>query len=148
MQQAIVIFALVFACSGPAALGFDLDAVRQEKNPEKRSDRALKNAESALNAARDAHEAGDQNKLDAALKEFSESIDLSYESLLASHKNPHGSGGYKRAEIVTRGFLRRVKDLQESWGGSGGDSLAPLLDRLAEIHDHLIESILSKKKKR
>ena len=52
-----------------AVLAFDLGAVKSEPNLERRSDRALDNANTALDAARDAYSAADLDKTQSALKE-------------------------------------------------------------------------------
>src|SRR6266516_3692564 len=92
------------------ALAFDLAAVKSEVNLEKRSDRALDNANLALDAARDAYTKGDFDESQAQLDEVGESVDLAYESLSKTGKDPRRDPKwFKRAEMRTRELLRRLE---------------------------------------
>jgi hypothetical protein len=128
-------------------LAFDLAAARNEPNLEKRSDLALKNADVALTAARDAYKSGDFPKVRSALAEVGESVELCYQSLSDSGKDPRGSRYYKRAELDTRQLMRRLDGLRDTMSVVDQEVIDPVRMRVAEIHDRLLTSIMTKKKK-
>jgi len=129
-------------------LVFDLSLARQEPNLDKRSDLALKNAAAALDTVRDAYQAGDLEKVKAALAEVGESVEFSNESLEATGKNPRGAAAYKRAEIATRQLLRRIDGLRQIMSAVDRDVLDPVQQKVDSVHDQLIQAIMAKKKKK
>jgi len=131
-----------------AMLVFDLASVKNEPNLEKRSELALDNANAALDQAREAYTAGDSAKMAAALNEVRESVDLSYDSLSESGKDPRGSRSFKRAELRTRELLRRLEGMRETVGFEERAIVDKVHDRVAEVHDSLIQGIMSKRKKK
>jgi len=129
------------------ALAFDLAGVKSEPNLEKRSDRALDNANSALDAARDAYNKGEFDASKADLEEVTASVDLAYESLEKSGKDPRRDPKwFKRAEMRTRELLRRLEGLRETFSFSDRSSVEKVRDRVSVIHDNLLEGIMSKRK--
>src|SRR5258706_7875668 len=79
----------------------DLATIRQEPNRERRSQLALDNANTALDAARRGYQAGDLHTAEAALDEVGEFVDLAYQSLPDSGKTARRNPGlYKRAELA------------------------------------------------
>jgi uncharacterized coiled-coil DUF342 family protein len=131
------------------ALALDLTAVKSEPNLEKRSDLALKNANQALTSARDAYRQGDLAKTQSALEEVRDSVDLSYQSLLDTGKDPRKhSKHFKRAEMETREMLRQLDSLRESMSFADRATLDAVRRRIADVHDKLLEGIMSKKEKK
>jgi hypothetical protein len=129
-------------------LAGDLDAIKSEPNLERRSERALQNAASAMDLARDAHRAGDSTKAGAALNEVKESVELSYESLVDAGKDPRRHPKYfKAAELKTRDLLRRLTDMSRAVSMEDRELVERVRTSVTEIHDNLINGILSKKKK-
>lgn len=128
-------------------LAFDLASARQEPNLDKRSDLALKNADAALNAARDAYAAADMPKAKEALDEARQSVDLSYDSLNATGKNPRGAGSYKRAEMALGQILRRLEGMRQLWSAVDRDVLDPAQSHVREVHERVIQEIMGKKKR-
>lgn len=129
-----------------ALLAFDLAAVRQEPNLERRSDLALDNAASAITACGQAYNAGDLEKTKAEASEIEESVTLSYDSLRETGKDPRRSPKYfKRAEVATRQLLRRLDGLIESMSVSDRAILLAVRDRVSDIHDELLNGIMKKK---
>src|SRR5689334_20331823 len=96
-------------------LAFDLAPVRSEPNLERRSERALDNAEIALAAVHEAYAATDLDKTQAALDEARESVDLAYQSLKDSGKEPRNNKFFKRAEMRTRELLRRLENIRQGF---------------------------------
>jgi hypothetical protein len=125
----------------------DLESVRAESNLEKRSDRALENANHAIDMARDSYAAGDLKKSSEALQEVRDSVALSYESLSDSGKNPRRSPKhFKRAEMSIREMLRRLKGLESDFSVEDRNILMETERQLQQIRDDLLAGIMSKKK--
>ena len=93
-------------------LAFDLTAVKSEPNLEKRSELALDHANLALDAARDDYNSGNIDKSQTELEEVRDLVDLAYESLSDTGKDPRRDPKFfKRAELRTRELLRRLEGL-------------------------------------
>ena len=81
----------------------DLKAALAERDLGRRSKLALDNAGAALKAAREAYQQGESSAVAAAAREFEESVDLAWDSLESTGKNPRKSPRwFKQAEIETR----------------------------------------------
>ena len=130
-----------------AFLAFDLAAVRQEPNLERRSDLALENASAALNGVREAYQAGDLEKTKTEASEIEESVTLAYDSLRDTGKDPRREPKFfKRAEMTTRQLLRRLDGVIESMSVQDRAILFVVRDRVSDIHDNLLNGIMRKKK--
>ena len=126
----------------------DLSEVKTEPNLEKRSDLALENANRAIDDARSSYQAGDSKKADAELAEVRESVDLSLESLENSGKPARNSKYFKRAEIKLREMLRRLSGFRDEMSVDDRKPLDDTAARVQEVHDRLLQEIMSKKKKK
>jgi hypothetical protein len=125
-------------------LAFDLAAIRQEPNLERRSDLALGNASAAMDTARDA--AADDVKLKAALTELRESVDLAYQSLVESGKSARRNPKFfKRAELKTRELMRRLEGLAQAVDADDRVFVENVRERVSKVHDDLIQDIMQKK---
>lgn len=131
-----------------ALLALDLSTVRNEPNLEKRSDLALEYANTAIDSARDAINAGDSAKVQAALAEVRESVELSWHSLTDTGKYARSNSFFKRAEVRTRAFLRRLDGLHDIAAVEDQPAVEQVRARVAEIHDELIQGIMGKKVKK
>jgi hypothetical protein len=128
-------------------LALDLNTVKQEPNLERRSDLALEHANEELDAARDAFNANDLAKMQATLAEITDSVDLSYQSLLDTGKDARRSPKFfKRAELKTRDLLRRLDGLEQVVDVDSRAAVDKVRDRVSDVHDNLLKSIMSKKK--
>lgn len=145
-MRAIVLTAAALAAS-LATLGASLPQARSEPNLEKRSDLAMDNAHLALDKAREAYKAGDIDATKTALDEVNESVDLSYDSLANSGKDPHKSGAFKRAEMKARELMRRLDGLKETAAAVDQEIFDALRSKVSSIHDDLLNGILIKRKK-
>ena len=125
----------------------EFDEVRAESNLEKRSDRALDAAEEAMSGLSSAYNSGDMPAAEARAGRLMRAVELAVASLAESHKNPHGSKYYKRAEIRTRNLARRLTDFAEAAGVDDRAGFLKLRDRVLSIHDKLLDQILTRKKK-
>ena len=130
------------------ALAFDLASVKTEPNLERRSDRALENANAAMDAARSAYDRGDSEKTTAALDELKESVDLSYQSLEESGKSPRSNSHYKTAEKATRALLRRLESFRDAVGVAERDAVDAIRLHVSEVHDDLLNGIMTNGRKR
>ena len=135
---------LLFSAAISAA---DLSSITAEPNLERRSERALDNADQAITTARDAYRDGKIAEAKSALEEVAASADLSYQALSGTGKSPRRSPKYfKRAELRIREMLRRLKTLENDFDASDRAMVLSAEEHLHEIHDDLLNGIMSKKK--
>jgi len=128
-------------------LAFDLTTVQTEPNLEKRSERALDNANVALNAARDDYNSGNYDRSQNELQEVRDSVELAYQSLSDTGKDPRKSPKFfKQAELRTRELLRRIEGLAQGMSQVDRGALEKVRDRISEVHDNLLKGIMSKRK--
>ena len=126
----------------------DLTAARAEPNLEKRSRKALDNADRAVTAARQAYRNGELQQSLAALEEVGESVLLAHESLRQTGKNPARSPKhFKHAEIKTRGLLRRLDDFRQEMSVEDREALDRVRAVIDRVHRELLEGIMGGKKK-
>ncbi|HVT92095.1 MAG TPA: hypothetical protein VHD76_04580 [Bryobacteraceae bacterium] len=128
-----------------SALAADLGSVKAEPDPNKRSELAIENANAALDEARVASQAGDEAKLNAALREISESAEVCYGSLKASGEKPHRSKYYKRAELRLRKLLRRLSGFVDELPLEQRAPAAEAQQAVQTIHDRILTDELVKK---
>ena len=128
-------------------LAFDLTAIQSEPNLEKRSERALDYANLALDAARDDYNSGNYDKSQNELQEVCDSVDLAYQSLSDTGKDPRKDPKFfKRAELRTRELLRRLEGVGQGMSQVDRGTLDKVRERISEVHDNLLNGIMSKKK--
>lgn len=143
IRLSVMLAAVLIA--GP--LGADLSAVLAERNLEKRSRKALENAAAALKAADKSYWQGNLKQTLAALEEVRESVDLSYESLKQTGKDPSRSPKhFKRAEIKTRELLRKMRDFRERMAVDDRPHIDKVRARVQEVHDDLLLGIMGRKR--
>jgi hypothetical protein len=135
-------------CSFSASLwAIDLASVQQEPNLEKRNQLAMECANSALDAARTAYQANDINKTRASLDEVGDAVSLAYDSLKQTGKEARRDPKlFKRTELATSEMLRRMDGLSESMSFEDRSLLDKVRDRVAAIHEALLQDIMAKKK--
>ena len=124
----------------------DIGAVKSEPDPEKRSELALANADHAIDEARQAYKDGDDKTAQAAILEVGESVEVSYDALEHAHKAPRKSKYYKSAELKVRALMRRLTSLRDEVSFEGRQSVDAVLKKLSDVHDRLLDGIMSKKK--
>ena len=123
----------------------DLTAIKSEPDFNKRSELALSNADQSLARARDAYLAGDAGWT-TSLAEVQESVEISYDALLKDKGQPRKNKYFKRAELKIRALLRRLSGLREDVGFDNQASVDGVSKKLSEIHDNLLNAIMSKRK--
>ena len=143
------VLALALTLAGTAAASTELDAVRAEANLEKRSKLALDNAASALRSAREAYQAGDTATVTAKTDEIGESVDLAYNSLTETGKNPRKSPKwFKHAEMETRELTRRLEDFAQQMNYNDRAILDKIRARIEQVHDELLTGLMEGRKKK
>jgi hypothetical protein len=134
--------------SAASLSSFDLKAALAEHDLGKRSKLALDNAGAALKAARDAYQQGETAALAAAASEFQESVDLAWDSLESTGKNPRKSPRwFKQAEIETRSLLKKLETLQHDMSFEDRPVLDKAKARLQKVHDDLLVGLMEGKGK-
>ena len=125
----------------------DITAVKSEPDLEKRSELALANADRAIDEAKLAYNSGDDQAQHAALIEVQESVEASYEALEHSNKKPaHAVSIIKNAELKVRALMRRLTSFREEVSFDTRQSVDAVIKKLSEVHDQLINDVMSKKK--
>ncbi len=143
---AVCALALAMAFSAP--LRADLKSAQAEPNLEKRSKLALENAGAALKAARAAYNKGDNGQAASAADEVRASVDLAFESLQQTGKNPRSHPKYfKQAEIETRDLLRRLDSFQQEMSYADRPMLDKVKARIQQVHDELLMGLMEGKRK-
>jgi hypothetical protein len=132
-----------------AILAADLTSIRQEPNPERRSELALENADLSLSTARSAYSSGDLEKTKAAIGDVQASVDLAYESLTDTGKDARKKPKFfKQAELITRQLLRRIDGLRQSMNYQDRNLLEAAEERVSEVHEALLTGVMGKKAKK
>jgi len=82
-----------------------------------------------------------------ALGEVEAGVQLSYDSLMATGKDPRrNSKPFKEAEKSTREILRRLAGLSDLMSAFDRGAVDPVQRTVSDIHDKLITGIMGKKK--
>ncbi|HEX3879143.1 MAG TPA: hypothetical protein VHW24_19300 [Bryobacteraceae bacterium] len=147
MRSALAVAAVLaigFASGGQA----DLKKAMAEPNLEKRSKLALENAKAAYQAARDAYAKDDLDQVKAFAAEIDESVDLAFQSLEQTGKNPRSSPRYfKHAEQETSQLVRRLDGFQQDMGYEERSLLEKTKAHVQKVHDDLLLELMEGKKK-
>jgi hypothetical protein len=131
----------------PAARA-DLKAALAERDLGKRSKLALDNAADTVKAARDAVQHGESDKVSAAVAEIRESVDLAFDSLKSTGKDPRKSPKwFKHAEISTRELIKKLNTLQDDMNFADRPVVAGLKKRVQQVHDELLLGLMEGKQK-
>ena len=140
--------AVLFALLTANLWAVDLASIQQEPNLERRSQLAMDYAGTALDAARTAYQSSDLEKTKTSLSEVGAAVDLAYDSLQQTGKDVRrDSKFFKRAELSTRQLLRRIEGVAESMSFEDRAAAEKVRDRVAAIHDDLLQGIMAKRKK-
>lgn len=130
------------------AWAMDLATVKSEPNLEKRAKLAMDYASGQVGAAGTAYSNGDMKAARAAVAAIRESVDLCQASLKATGKDARKSPkAFKRAEMDIRELLRRLKSLETDFSVDDRPLIVDTEQYLVEIHDDLIQQIMTKRKK-
>src|ERR1700676_1341278 len=124
----------------------DITALKSEPDLEKRSELALANADHAIDEARQAYNSGNDQAQHAALLEVQQLVEVSYDALEHTNKNPRRSKYYKNAELKVRALVRRLSSFREEVGFETRQSVDAVIKKLSDVHDQLVNDVMSKKK--
>ena len=139
---------LMLGCAWAGCLRADLKPALAESNLGKRSKLALDNAAMALKAAREAYSKGDNEKVAAASDEIQQSVDLAYDSLMKTGKNPRNSPRwFKAAEISTRELSKKLDTFQQEMDFADRPLLDKVRARVQQVHDELLLGLMEGKRK-
>ena len=139
---------LMLGCTWAGCLRADLKPALAESNLGKRSKLALDNAAMALKAAREAYAKGDNQKVAAAADEIQQSVDLAYDSLMKTGKNPRNSPRwFKPAEISTRELSKKLDTFQQEMDFADRPLLDKVRARVQQVHDELLLGLMEGKRK-
>jgi hypothetical protein len=148
MRSRIWMAALAVALVFAGSLRADLTRALKEPNLEKRSQLALENAAAAYTAARAAYEKGENDRVASLLAELQESVELAQTSLTQTGKNPRRSPKwFKRAEIETRGLLKRLEAFEHEMGFNDRPMMEKVKAKVQQIHDELLVGLMEGKRK-
>jgi hypothetical protein len=140
--------AALLALVGVQSIRADLKRAMAETNLEKRSKLALENAKAAYQSAREAYQKGDLDQVKTFATEIEESVDLAYQSLQQTGKNPRSSPRYfKSAEQETSQLTRRLEGLQEEMSYTERPMLDKTKARVQQVHDDLLLGLMEGRKK-
>jgi type II secretory pathway pseudopilin PulG len=144
----IFVLVAIALAAAPGAAG-DLTKAKAEQNLERRSKLALENAAAELQAAREAYRNGDSEKVAAHVAEVGDSVDLAYDSLKKTNKDPRRSPKwFKNAEISTRDLLRKLDTFQQDMSFNERAGLDELKAKIQQVHDDLLVGLMEGKKHR
>jgi hypothetical protein len=142
------ILAALLAIACTAVSQADLKKALAEPDLEKRSKLALDNAFAAYQTARDQYQKGEIEQVRARIQEIGESVDLAYQSLNATGKNPRRSPKFfKSAELETRDLSRRLASFQDQMSYNDRALLDGVKEIVQQIHDELLLGLMEGKKK-
>jgi hypothetical protein len=148
MRMRLLPAALMLGCAWAGCLRADLKPALAESNLGRRSKLALDNAAAALKAAREAYATGDNQKVAAAADEILQSVDLAYESLMKTGKNPRNSPRwFKAAEISTRDLSKKLETFQRDMDFADRPLLDKVKARVQQVHDELLLGLMEGKRK-
>jgi hypothetical protein len=142
------ILALALLAVSAGVMQADSEEARAEPNLEKRSNLALANAVTALKSARDAYRAGEPEMAMAKIGEVQQSVELGYDSLTKTGKDPRKSPKwFKKAEIATRDLLRSMESFEREMSFSDRTMLEEVREQVQQIHDNLLTGLMEGKHK-
>ena len=148
MRMRLLPAVLMLGCAWAGWLRADLKPALAESNLGKRSKLALDNAAAALKAARAAYAAGDSEKVAAAAAEIQQSVDLAYDSLMKTGKNPRNSPRwFKPAEIATRDLSKKLDSFERDMDFADRPLLDKVKARVQQVHDELLLVLMEGKRK-
>jgi hypothetical protein len=143
-----LLLATLLALTGPLGAHADLKRAMAEPNLEKRAKLALENALAAYQNARTAYQNGELKEVQALAAEIDESVELAYQSLEQTGKNPRNSPRYfKMAEQETSQLVRRLDGLQQDMDYADRPILDKTKAHVQQVHDQLLMQLMEGKKK-
>jgi len=139
-------FALLAMLLVTPLLRADLADVKNEPNLEKRSEKALENANNAVDEARKAYKSADLAGFGARIKEVEESAELSYQSLQETGKAARRSPKFfKRSEMKIHALTKRLEALGAEVALEDRGVVETARKNLSDLEDKIVFEIMTKK---
>jgi hypothetical protein len=124
----------------------DVASVMAEDNLERRSEKALQEAEARFKSAREAYDKGEMQAYQDHLAAVREMAELAQKSLQDSGKAARRSPKYwKRAEKNLRQLYRSLNEFEKDVHVEDRQLVVAVGKRLNEIHDEILLAIMSKR---
>ena len=124
----------------------DLAAIKADPVPDKRAIRALEHAGRTLANIRETFSKANLPELKQQFAEFSEAMELTVDSLTATGKNPAKNPNlFKKTELQLRIYMRKLKTLEHDLNVEERPLIVPVIVRLEQIQDDLVQGIMRKK---
>ncbi|HZS56679.1 MAG TPA: hypothetical protein VFA65_19895 [Bryobacteraceae bacterium] len=117
-----------------------LTEIKAERDPTKRSEKALSFADAAFDNAREDYNKGQINKGDADLENMMSALEECLSSLDAAHK----ARNYKKAEMNVALLQRRLKGLLDDIALQQRGWAEYTQRKLDELHDKLLDGVMRK----
>jgi hypothetical protein len=118
-----------------------VEELRLERDPGRRSDKALVLADQAFDGARGFYEKGDIHKGDAQLDDVTTALHECVESLGTLH---HAGTHYKKAEMRVASLQRRLRGLLDDLSIQDRGWAEYTARKIDEIHDQLLAGVMKK----
>jgi hypothetical protein len=118
-----------------------VEELRMERDPGRRSDKALMLADQSFDGARGFYEKGDIHKGDAQLDDMTIALHECVESLETLH---HAATHYKKAELHVAELQRRLRGLLEDLSMQDRGWAEYTARKIDEIHDQLLAGVMKK----
>jgi hypothetical protein len=135
--------AAVFLVLGAGPIFADLEEIKEDTNLQRRSRKALENADAVLDKAREAYRKGDGSTMDQAFQEIIASVELAYQALVERGRDPRKNAQpYKRGEIKTRELLRRLTTFREEMSYMDRDRIASVIEAVDKIHGNFLRDVM------
>jgi hypothetical protein len=141
-----MVFVLLALLLATPVLRADLAEVKNEPNLEKRSEKALENANTALDEARKAYKASDLSGFRTRIGEVVESAELSYQSLEDTGKAARRSPKFfKRSEMKIHALTKRLEALGGEVALEDREIIEAARKKLSDLEDKIVFEIMTKK---
>lgn len=122
------------------------DSVKSVPDPNKRAELAVDRADRDLDAARQAWQGGDWTKAQSALAQMEQSAELADTSLEQTNKQPRNNRHYKTVELKLKNLIRRVDAFRLEVDYEQRDSVNSVETRLQELHDKILDAVMTKRR--
>jgi hypothetical protein len=137
IQASVLLLGFASLMQAGQSLLAELEA---ERDPARRSDKALTFADAAFDNAREFYTKGEIKKGDAELENMTNALKECVGSLQAAHK----ARFYKKAELKVAYLQRRMKDLLDDLSIQQRGWAEYTQRKLDDIHDKLLEGVMRK----
>ncbi len=124
----------------------DLASIKENPAADKRALLALDHAGKTLSNIRENLAKTNLTSLKVQLDEFSAAMELTVDSLAATGKSPAKSPNlFKKTEMQLRIYMRKLKTLEHDLNVEERPLITPVIARVEEIQDNLVQGIMKKK---